>query len=76
MIFHDNRLLTDNFHEMLYRIFFRKLGKMSQILLAAAVVIGALRVKNNIIHMKTQAFVFLKMLQKLLPAIEGSTGSC
>ena len=39
MIFHENRLLADDSHEISYLIFFRKLGKSS-----AAGVIGALRV--------------------------------
>ena len=38
MIFHENRLLADHSHEILYLIFF-KLGKMSQNLSSAAVVI-------------------------------------
>ena len=42
MIFHENRLLH-----------FRKLGKMSQILSSAAVVIGALRVKDPAAHERT-----------------------
>ena len=42
MIFHEKHLLADDSHEILYLIFFRKLGKMSQNLLSAAVVIGAL----------------------------------
>ena len=45
MIFHENRLLADDSHEI-YLIFFRKLGKISQNLSSAAVVIGALRVKQ------------------------------
>ena len=44
MIFHENRLLADDSHEISYFILFRKLGKMSQNLSSAAVVIGALRV--------------------------------
>ena len=44
MIFHENRLLADDSHEITYLIFFRKLGKISQNLSSAAVVIGALRV--------------------------------
>ena len=39
-------LLTDDFHELSYLAFFRKLGKMSQNLLPAAVVIGALWVNS------------------------------
>ena len=42
MIFHENRLLADDSHEISYLIF-RKLRKMSQNLSSAAVVIGALR---------------------------------
>ena len=44
MIFHENRLLADNSHEI-SNVIFNKLGKMSQNLPYAAVVIRALRVK-------------------------------
>ena len=44
MIFHENRLLADVLMKY-HTLFFRKLGKMSQNLPSAAVVIGALRVK-------------------------------
>ena len=47
MIFHENRLLADDCHEISYLISFEKLGKMFQNLSSAAVVIGALRVKSN-----------------------------
>ena len=47
MIFHENRLLADDSHVISYLIFCRKLGKMSQDVSSAAVVIGALRVKNT-----------------------------
>ena len=47
MIFHENRLLADDSHENIIPYFFRKLGKMSQNLSSAAVVIGAFRVKNR-----------------------------
>ena len=46
MIFHENRLSADDSHEISYHIFFRKLSKMSQNLLSAAVVIGALRINT------------------------------
>ena len=46
MIFHENRLLAGNSHEKAYLIFFRKLGKMSQNLSSAAVVIGTFRVNR------------------------------
>ena len=45
MIFHENRLLADDSHIISYLIFVEKLGKMSQHLSSAAVVIGALRAK-------------------------------
>ena len=45
MIFHENRLLADDSHEISFLISFKKLGKMSQNLSSAVVVIGALRVK-------------------------------
>ena len=44
MIFHENRLLADHSLEISFLIFFQKLGKISQNLSSAAVVIGALRV--------------------------------
>ena len=44
MIFHEYRLLADDSHVIPYLIYCRKLGKMSQNLLSAAVVIAALRV--------------------------------
>ena len=43
MKFHENRLLADDSREISYLIFGRKLGKMSQNVSSAAVVIGALR---------------------------------
>ena len=46
MIFHENRLLADDSHEISYIFFFRKLGKTSQNLSSSAVVIGDLRVKR------------------------------
>ena len=46
MIFHENRLPADDSHEILYLIF-RKLGKLSQNVSSAAVVIGALWVKGQ-----------------------------
>ena len=41
MIFHENRLQADYWHDIPY--FFQKLGKLWQNLSSAAVVIGALR---------------------------------
>ena len=46
MIFHENRLLADDSHEISYLIFFQNIGKMLQNLLSAAVVIDALRVET------------------------------
>ena len=45
MIFHENRLPADHSHEITY-LFFSKLGKLSQNLSSAAVVIGAFRAKK------------------------------
>ena len=47
MIFHENRLLADDSH-VISAHFCRKLGKMSQNLSSAAVVIGPLRVKGSV----------------------------
>ena len=55
MIFHENRLLTDDSHEIIYPKSFFKLGKIAQNLLSAAVVIGALRVK--IVPFITHSFI-------------------
>ena len=48
MIFHENPLLADDSHEISYLIFFGKLGKISQNLSSAAVVIGVLRFTGNV----------------------------
>ena len=50
MIFHENRLLADNSHEISYLIFFEKPVKMLQNLSSAAVLIGALRVNVLTLH--------------------------
>ena len=47
MIFHENHLLADDFHEISYLIFVEKKGKMLQNMLSAAGVIGALRIKGE-----------------------------
>ena len=60
MIFHENRLPADDSHEISCLIFFGKLGKMSQNLLSASVVIGALRVK--IMSVKLRMFSYLSFL--------------
>ena len=52
MIFHENRLLTDDSHVISYLIFVQKFGKMSQNLSSAAFVICALRV-NEFAHINT-----------------------
>ena len=46
MIFHENRLPSDNSHKIYYFIFFEN-GETWKNLVSAAVVIGALRVKHN-----------------------------
>ena len=48
MIFHENRLLADDSHEISYLIFIRKFGKMLKNVSSVAVVIDALRVKTSI----------------------------
>ena len=50
MIFHENRLLADDSRVISYLIFCQKLGKVSQNLSAAAVMIGALRVNIESNH--------------------------
>ena len=45
MVFHENRLLADNSHEISYLNFSKIKKKMSQNLSSAVIVIGALRVK-------------------------------
>ena len=47
MIFHENRLLADDSHEISYLIFFKNWKKMSQNLSSAAVAIGVLRVNSH-----------------------------
>ena len=67
MKFHENRLPLDDAHETSYLIFFQKLGKMSQNLSPAAVLISTLRVKC--------LFVLKDQISKfccLLP-VEGTT---
>ena len=50
MILHENRLLADDSHVLL------KMGKVSQNLSSAAVVIGVLRVKS--VHFKNRRFKY------------------
>ena len=50
MIFHENRLLADDSHEISIIPFFRKFERSSQNLSSAAVVIGALRFKYQLKH--------------------------
>ena len=59
MIFHENCLLADNSHEISYHIFFQILGKMSQNLSSAAVVIGALRVKMFFIASLSEMILYV-----------------
>ena len=62
MIFHGNRLLADDSHEISYLIFIRRLGKTSQNLSSAAVVIGALRVKN---WLQTSQYKMIMFVMKM-----------
>ena len=48
MVFHENRLPADDSHEI-SSLIFRKLGKMSKNMSAAAAVIGALSVNTILI---------------------------
>ena len=66
MIFHENRLLADDSPEISYLIFFQKLGKMSQNLSSAAVVIGALRVNKDNSGSRTQWGFLRKYHRKVL----------
>ena len=63
MPFHDNRLLADDSHVISRLSFFQKLGKMSQNVSSATVVIGALRVKGD--QGKGSAVVFWVFLSKI-----------
>ena len=47
MIFYESRLLADDSHEKTYLILFFLMGKISQNLSSAAVVIGPLRVSTD-----------------------------
>ena len=55
MIFHENHLLADDSHVISYLIFVEN-GKMSQNLLSAAVVIGALRVNSLLYRLHHAGF--------------------
>ena len=71
MVFHENRLLADDSHEISYLIF-RKLRKMLQNLSSAAVVIGALRV--NLVCSSFFIFLFFRSLVKNDKLIEINNG--
>ena len=60
MIFHENNLQADNSQKISNLIFFLKLGKMSQNLTSAAVVIGALRVNMRVGIISKELFVLVK----------------
>ena len=70
MIFHENRLLADDSHEISY-LFFKKLGKMSQNVSFAAVVMGALRIKIIFYLVKnTKKRLPSTFIRKLQPSME------
>ena len=75
MVFHMNRLLADDSHEISYLIFFQKLGKMSQNLSSAAIVIGVLTVFVNSWNFK-QLVSYLTSLHtfKYYPFFRGKLG--
>ena len=60
MIFHENRLLADDSHEISYLIFFSKIRKDVEMktLWSAAVVIGALRVLKKAMEQCPESSVF------------------
>ena len=69
MIFHENRLLADDSHEISYLVFVEKLRKMSQNLspVAVAVVIGTLRVNfvfcaHILLYMVATSLIFKSVL--------------
>ena len=64
MIYHVNRLLADNSHEISY-LFFRKLKKISPRLSSAAVMIGTLRINKNFIFVKKEGQIFWCELIKI-----------
>ena len=53
MIFHENCLLADNFHEISYLIFFSKIKKNVKNLSSAADVIGTLGLNGLLFLMRT-----------------------
>ena len=78
MIFHENRLLADDSHVISYLIFCQKIGKMSQNLSSAAVVIGALRVKYlkiTKIHLSAES-IFILFENTADPDQVASDGFC
>ena len=62
MIFHENRLLADDSHEISDLIFFKKCRKNCRLLSFAAVLIGALRVNAPI---ATKVVCFSRLLKYL-----------
>ena len=75
MIFHENRLQADDSHKISYLIFFFKLGKMSQNLSSAAVLIDALRVNCCKTTGKTENAASHPGLQCLLTSHNQSTAA-
>ena len=63
MVFHENCLLADDSHELSYLFFFRKLGKMSQSLSSASVVVGALRGKIDLKFITLKYQIYLTKLE-------------
>ena len=80
MIFHENRLLADDYHEIPYHIFL-EFGKMSKNMLSGAVVIGTLRVKRfflstSQIKIMSNAFLFIKEHSQLQPKTHADKTNC
>ena len=75
MIFHENHLLADDSGVISYLNFCRKVGKMSQNMSSAAVVIGALRVKGPSCHVRpSRTQTSLRILQESSMRNKGPKG--
>ena len=73
MIFHENRLLADDSHEISYLIFFSTIGKDVENFSSAAVVIGALRV--NVVSTWI-FFIHLDRLEQATKALNDLENQC
>ena len=77
MIFHENRLLADDSHEISIHFFSRKFGKMLRILSSAAFVFGALRVNvlQNVFTSEADLYNYVNVYcRELAPGTVSLTG--